>query len=53
MWVTGVCVSPVACGVVDLIVAAGLVAGVPESPVGSWAEFGLLGCGEVCWSMSG
>ena len=51
--VAGVCVSPVACGVVDLVVAAGLVAGVAESSVGSWAEPGLLGCGEVCWSISG
>ena len=52
-WVAGVCASPVACGAVDSVLAAGLVAGLAESPVGSWAEPGLLGCGEVCWSISG
>ena len=51
--VAGVCASSVAGGMVDSVLAAGLVAGVAESPVGSWAEPGLLGCGEVCWSMSG
>ena len=51
--VAGVCASLVACGVVDSVLAAGMVAGVAESPVGSWAEPGLLGCGEVCWSISG
>ena len=49
----GVCASPVTYGVVDSVLAAGLVAGVAESTVGSWAETGLLGCGEVCWSISG
>ena len=48
MWVAGVCVSPVACGAVDSVLAAGLVAGVAESPAGSWAGPGMLGCGEVC-----
>ena len=42
-----------ACGVVDSVLAAGLVAGVAEFPVGGWAEAGPLGCGEVCWSISG
>ena len=53
VWVAGVCVSPVAWGAVDSVLAAVLVAGVAESPAGSWAEPGLLGCGEVCWSISG
>ena len=53
VWVAGVCVSQVACGAVDSVLAALLVTGVAESPAGSWAEPGLLGCGEVCWSISG
>ena len=53
VWVAGVCVSPVACGVMDSVLAARLVAGVAESPVGGWAEPVLLGCGDVCWSISG
>ena len=36
------------CGAVDSVVEAGLVAGAAESPACSWAEPGLLGCGEVC-----
>ena len=35
MWIAGVCVSPVACGVVDSVLAARLVAGVAESPESS------------------
>ena len=46
VWVAGVCVSPVVCGVVGSVLAARLIAG-------SWAEPGLLGCGDVCWSISG
>ena len=44
MWVAGVCASPVACGAMDSVLATGLVAGVVESPVGSWAE-------PVCWAV--
>ena len=53
VWVAGVCASPVACGVVDSVLAARLVAGAAESPTSSWVEPGLLGYGEVCWSISG
>ena len=53
VWLAGVCVSTVACGTMDWVLAAGLVVGVAESPVGSWAEPGLQGCGGVCWSISG
>ena len=42
-----------ACGEADSGLATGLVAGVAECPVGGWAETGLLGCGEICWSISG
>ena len=41
-WVAGVCASPVAGGVVDSVLAAGLVAGAAESPVDS-------GLNQVCW----